>query len=675
MSAQVYSFDVFGTCLLRTFAQPTDLFYVLAESMLEEGGREPARVDVSEIAHLRIEGERIARSRSSRDDVSLAEIYESMEGLGQYGIRRKAMAEEELELESESVRPIAETRRRIDDLRSRGARVVFISDMYLPELAIREMLACHGFWRPGDGLYVSNSVGLAKWSGRLFEHVLSAEGVPPHALRHYGDDGRTDGDVPRRMGIQVPEMCTPRLTHHELAVLTEGEAESWVRSRIAGTSRAVRMSTDADSESAIVEMAADVAGPLLVTFVAWVLDSAQRQGIDRLYFVSRDGQVLLQIANVLSRYVAVPECRYLYGSRQAWLPGCVDLEDRATLDWITKGSTAPRHMLQKLMVDPADTTVALKDMDLNAEWLDRQLSGRDLERFWQLLERPDIRGRIQETTAFARERTCAYLRQEGVADEVKWAMVDIGWSLNLQWALRRLLAGMGLENRVQGYYLGVNAERRPRSQVGPYRAWLMPEDSDELVKRLWDRAMIIEEAFLMPDHGSVLGYGSGDGPVEPILGNWETDPTAEEYRRIERGVLMAYAEEIGKSDLLPKHLPALRTAALSSITRFVQNPTQAEAGAIAWIRCVADSTHERSLSFTLARRLTLRDVALRFVHRQLPDLSRSRGWTRKETDADWIEGSLALSSPLVRQLRELASRPGPRGWVRRLRRVLKRIAW
>lgn len=672
MSARVYSFDVFDTCLVRTFAQPTDLFYVLAENLLSEVGREPNRHDVSAIAHLRIDGERIARARSSRDDVSLAEIYESVENLGQYGVRAETMASKELELERHSVRPIADTRRRIDDLRSRGERVVFISDMYLPESAIREMLEDHGFWRPGDGLYVSNTIGSTKGSGRLFEHVLSAEGVAPDALRHYGDNAHSDVEVPRRMGIDVPEVCKPLLTHHELAVLAEGEAESWIRSRIAGTSRAVRMSVDVGSDSPIIDMVADVAGPLLVTFVAWVLDSAQRQDVDRLYFVSRDGQVLLQIVDALSEYVTVPECRYLYGSRQAWLPGCVSLEDPSTLMWITKGSTAPRHMLRKLLVDPAHVAEALANTGLSPEWLDEPLSGQSLEHFFQLLQRPEVRGLVQEGTAAARERTCAYLRDEGLADEGTWAMVDVGWSLNLQWALRRLLAEMGLGDRVQGYYLGVNAGRHPRSQVGPYHAWLMPDEFDDLAQRLWHRAMIIEEAFLMPDHGSVLGFGPGDGPIEPIFENRSADPAGEEFRRVERKALIAYAEEIGKSGLLPSHLPALRVAALSSVARFVGTPTQAEASTIGWMRCVADATHEGSLAFTLAKELTLRDVWLRFVARWLPGMPGVIGWDLKETDG-WTEGSLALSSPLIQKLFGAASRPWPwRRWVRKARRALRR---
>ena len=56
-----YSFDVFDTCLTRTYAHPTDLFYDLALLMLVEKNQFYCQSDVNKLAKFRIISEKKAR--------------------------------------------------------------------------------------------------------------------------------------------------------------------------------------------------------------------------------------------------------------------------------------------------------------------------------------------------------------------------------------------------------------------------------------------------------------------------------------------------------------------------------------------------------------------------------------------------------------------------------------
>jgi hypothetical protein len=72
---------------------------------------------------------------------------------------------------------------------------------------------------------------------------------------------------------------------------------------------------------AVDEVGRWVAAPLLVPYVLWLLSDARERGLGRLYFVARDGQVLLAIARRLAPRVGFDgELRYLYGSRRSWEP-------------------------------------------------------------------------------------------------------------------------------------------------------------------------------------------------------------------------------------------------------------------------------------------------------------------------------------------------------------------
>jgi len=71
-------------------------------------------------------------------------------------------------------------------------------------------------------------------------------------------------------------------------------------SLVAGASRLARLGIETPAElRPIVDVATGVAGPILAAYVLWVLNNAQREGISRLYFVARDGEILYLIAQRL----------------------------------------------------------------------------------------------------------------------------------------------------------------------------------------------------------------------------------------------------------------------------------------------------------------------------------------------------------------------------------------
>ena len=88
-------------------------------------------------------------------------------------------------------------------------------------------------------------------------------------------------------------------------------------------SRRTRLAAPPDAsetERVIWDVSADVSAPLIALFVDWCLRESRAAGIERLYFLSRDGQVMMQVAEILGLRDSDPtDCRYLYVSRQALL--------------------------------------------------------------------------------------------------------------------------------------------------------------------------------------------------------------------------------------------------------------------------------------------------------------------------------------------------------------------
>ena len=256
----VYSFDVFDTCTVRTWARPTDLFYFLAETLLQKTGQPYGREEVGELAALRVAAERQAHRKTTKQEINLEDIYSELELTG-WGFAKDEMREAEIRLELEAMRPVVPIRSRIEALRAAGERVVFISDMYLPKPVIQEMLERCGFDVPEGTLYVSNDLDLTKRAGGLYKHVLEKEDIKARDLRHCGDGVESDFLGARKAGVRGELLTITQLNRFEKAVLRVPSLAPWVTSQLAGISRATRLSLTNDD----LEGSADIASSVVAS--------------------------------------------------------------------------------------------------------------------------------------------------------------------------------------------------------------------------------------------------------------------------------------------------------------------------------------------------------------------------------------------------------------------------
>ena len=81
-----------------------------------------------------------------------------------------------------------------------------------------------------------------------------------------------------------------------------------------------------------------------------------------------------------------------------------------------------------------------------------------------MLADPLIHGALTGHAEATRGAALGYLAQEGLLADQDWALVDVGWSLNCQAALRRLLAARDPRQAgaVRGFYIGLAKDHPPR---------------------------------------------------------------------------------------------------------------------------------------------------------------------------------------------------------------------
>lgn len=638
---RAHSFDVFDTLLVRTRARHVDLFRAAAERAVGGDPADPGRTAVvAEAARRRRTGELQAIERSGLDAVGLDAVYAELEDLRAFGVDPAEMRRCELEIEREEARPLAAGIERVRAARAAGRRILFVSDMYLPGEFIRANLERFEIALPGEPLYVSGELGISKRTGRMFDHLLREEGLEAGELVHTGDDPLTDDASPATRGIAREPLTVGRLSRMELEVLARSQAPRPVAGRIVGCARAARI-TDAPEDGELRHAStfgADVAGLLFSSYVAWVLRTAREEGIQRLYFVSRDAQIYLRIAKLIARE-GDPECRYLLGSRQAWFLPAIDEVNPEALHWLLKPEWAlrtPRAILAKLAIAPEEVSSELYAHGFEA---DSEIAAEEVPRFWELIDA--IGPVILSTAERERETVVGYLRQEGMLDPGRWALVDLGWRLTAQSALRRILGLAGHPEHVVGFYFAINSRRSRLRDSGSYRAFFVEDDEpgagEGFDAWLYCHQDVIEQVFAMADHGSCTGYRHQDGEIVPVLREQRSDPRRSEFGARLQDTIAACAAELHRAGLLGDHLDAVRAAGAIAGRLAVESPTHEEAAALGWLP-VGDDQNESRLR-PLAAALTPPEVEALRSPDGVPDGSFEAG-------SLWPEGSLALTEPV-----------------------------
>ncbi len=648
---RVYGFDVFDTCLTRHFALPRDVFFYAARRAFQKNGHAWSQNDLHEAAKLRLDSEVRARKMLIGQDLTIDRVYACFSTPGQSGLRLRPeeFLRAEIEEELASVVPVPQIAKAISRLRRTGKRIIFITDMYLPAWLIQEMLQRFDLFKPGDGLYVSGEIGLTKHHGELFQYVLQAEGIKARHLWYIGDNPHADVRMARKAGVTAHPFSAGTLTPTEQAWVDLPGASPLASSRIAGLARLARLSCQDVDLDKFREVCAGIVAPVLTFFTSWVLRQAIQDKIKRLHFVSRDGQIMMRIAQVLMQQDERVELAYLHGSRQAWfLPSLCDRQNLPReLLFIPGHDACPRAILAKLNLCTQRMADAGQPLPFP---LERQLQPSEQDEFLDWLHQPGLWNMIQGAAHSARELVLAYLHQQGLSSDGPQALVDAGWTLKTQEALRTLISQAGWNTELRGYYFGLSRGRIARERSGPWSAYYLERDLGKrgqgLDRVLFRNANLIEQVFTMADHGRVVGYRrEATGRVEPVMVEDQRNSHQQRMATILHDVVLAFAEQYARyasGGLL--HEPSAREErgmASQILFTFLNAPAPELALAFTGIS-VGDDQNEsrkRPLVRTIGPR-QLCDIVLGAIRKKYkPVYART---------FDWLEGSLAISSPVLR---------------------------
>lgn len=515
----VFSFDVFDTVLARAVSPSVTVFALAARrarTLLPSGCTPSHFVFLRRRAQQKV-------SKWQGGGVALIDIYREMQtGLNLSDEVTRELMNIEIEVEHEVLYPIPHVKAKIETLRTRGASIVFTSDMHLSSNCIRGLLREHEIWQPEDQVFVSCEHGTTKHRGGLFQPVLQ-EVENRETIVHIGNSRESDVRGAEAAGIDARHVTEGNLNRYEQILGGYAQETAGMSGKLAGASRYARLHTRVESthEEALRDVAAGVMAPVLVGFVAWLLGRVQRRDLDRLYFTSRDGYHLVPIARRLGSLLGIDcEFEYLYLSRAV--------------------------------------VSAARSASENAEGAEDAC----------------------EEAKVARKRLCRYVTREGLDDAGESGFVDLGWRGSIHGYLNEILIDEGVLSRpMMGFLFGLDADQQAYPS---YRtAYFFDKYRGEGYKDvLPDRGIYtVMETFCTADHGTVIGYDNEDGQVSPALEpSWSARVESWGFPVVERTV-ESFLDGLAGSDELLSCKTDVRAPLAEVLQTFWRTPTSEEAAA------------------------------------------------------------------------------------------------
>ncbi len=518
----ISSFDVFDTVLTRKVGTPKSSFLLLGRKL-----RQLSLINCTGEAFslIRADAEWRAFEKAGGFDsgVSLDTIYQEVG----YALRLSQEQVQELQelekkLEIELITPIPKAAELISDARKKGHQIVFVSDMYMGADFIRDRLSAFNLIEECDRLYVSKDYKKSKHTGSLYRQIVSQENIAKSNIIHCGSHPLSDVRAARKVGLQVNPFLEGSLNRYEQIMEAFALHSEGLSVAMAGASRLARLAagSSSDHENALRAVAAGVAAPWLTGFTLWILQRAQALGINRLYFLARDGQLIIEIAERLIKKLGLDlEVFYLYGSRQAWLLPSLTTLDKEKISWIFNlevevDHLSPRILFARFAISPDEIESSLEEFGIFSRDWDRNLNADERKKLCDyLISNPEIQQLILMRASEKRGVLLQYLEQVELLKDDNFGIVDLGTGATLHNALAAILESRGLEPP-KSFYLGLR--NIPASKYGHPEHYMYDKRSNLGFNKAPGLVTILE-AVCSADHGSVVDYAVQGELVQPIL--------------------------------------------------------------------------------------------------------------------------------------------------------------
>ena len=327
LSHDVISFDIFDTLLMRMTLTPEDVFDIVGYRLKQKG------LDVPEFKMNRMLAERRAANNT------LEGIYSELQQ--QLCLSEKdcvLIKNEEIAVEKEVIIPRSKIVEVYNKAKSLNKKIYLVSDMYLPEDILSDILRSNGI-SGYEGLLVSGYEGVSKYNG-LFDLMKGkAKGLK---YLHIGDNKEVDGLAAKVYGVDAFVIPSSISFLYKYAPYMYFSASTINERSLLGlyisikyNNPFVKLTDGKIDQITIFDYCRCFIAPLVTVFMVWLLAQISQPGYKKILFAARDGYIFSRLYKKynLSKYFSdLPDGVYFFTSRKAALNS--GLENNEDIEYV-----------------------------------------------------------------------------------------------------------------------------------------------------------------------------------------------------------------------------------------------------------------------------------------------------------------------------------------------------
>ncbi len=310
-TADIISFDIFDTLIFRPVAVPTDLFFFVGEKLHFMDFERSRRMAEQEARRKAFEG-------TGSYEVTLAQIYGELEN--KTGISKEAGMQAEIETEIAFCYANPYMKEVFfllqEKIKNTGKKIICTSDMYLSPDILQAMLEKCGYTGIEE-IFVSCLEQESKADGKLYRKIARHYGEELQYI-HIGDNPESDGKQAGKAGwksilYRNVNIAGMPYRAEDMSVVTGSLYRGIVNGRI---------HNGLTEYSADYELGYIYGGIFAVGYCQFVHNYAIAHSIDKILFLSRDGEILDKVYRRLfqkkgeaSSDISCCKAEYVYWSR------------------------------------------------------------------------------------------------------------------------------------------------------------------------------------------------------------------------------------------------------------------------------------------------------------------------------------------------------------------------
>lgn len=551
---EIVSFDLFDTLVKRDVRKPTDVFKIVQKKLR-------GKYDYENYPHERRMAEVSLYKKKQNEEITIDEIYDNFPARYTKD-SKEAYKKMEMDVEYEICNFNERLRKIYNDI-EKSKKIIIITDIYLPKELIENILKkCNICY---DELFVSSEIRFKKNTGNLFKYALNKLKVSPDKIIHIGDNIISDYKIPKSIGISTYKIkkeennsiynsISSSNTSFEYSILS-----SFINNRLPKI------------DNRFEKIGYETLGPLLFGYSKWLSNFFEKNKYDKIFFLSRDGQIMKKSFELLDISKEYP-IDYYYASRRALI--VPNLKNCNNISEMFDFFTFPKYIslnsiIKKLGLDPyseAVTSLAEKhDVELNKVIHFESFENLN-NKYKSILN--DLYSLIVVNSKKEYINEMKYISNMISKDDKRIAIVDIGWYGNMQINLEKTLKSYG-DFSVNGYYIGLVPKLSNKNNLKMI-GYLFNTNDKDYEKYIREKNFnSLFELLFSADHGTVIKYRN-DKEVD--LGKYEY--SVEQLKKIQmiQAGALKFIEDISNNTLI-KNIKYSVDDASYNIYNLGNNPT------------------------------------------------------------------------------------------------------